>query len=351
MLEDVRRRELTQAIDRLAPGAEVACLGLPDGSLGGRVEELVGALVAMIGTDGGDVVLCAPWRGDGHPDHEAVGVAAAIAAGRTDARLLEYPVWMWHWATEDDVPWRQTRQLPLDDTVRSVKVAAIAAHASQVEPLSPAPGDEVLLDASLLAHFRRDSELFFELDEPVSDDALERIHRERPDPWQVESHYERRKRAITLASLPHERYERALEVGCSVGALAVDLASRCSHLLAIDNSETAVAAAAERTRALPGVEVRRADVPAQWPTGSFDLVSISEVGYFLSPRQLADVVERSIASLTSTGHLLLCHWRHQPVGWPLAGPAVHETFLATGAPVLVEHHEPDFVLHVLGRPA
>lgn len=351
VLEHVRRHELTQAIDRLAPGAEVACLGLPDGSLGGRVEELVGALVAMIGTDGEDVVLCAPWRRDGHPDHEAAGLAAAIAAARTDARLLEYPVWMWHWATEGDVPWPLARHLRLDETVRAAKGSAVAAHASQVEPLSPAPGDEVMLDASVLAHFRRDSELFFELDEPVPDDALERVHRERPDPWQVESDYERRKRALSLASLPREHYERALEVGCSVGALAVDLAARCDHLLAIDSSETAVAAAAERTRALPGVEIRRAQVPAQWPTGTFDLVSISEVGYFLSPRQLAAVVERSIASLTATGHLLLCHWRHQPVGWPLAGPAVHEAFLATGAPVLVEHHEPDFVLHVLGRPA
>ena len=55
------------------------------------------------------------------------------------------------------------------------------------------------------------------------------------------------------------------------------------------------------------------------------------------------------ASLTDDGHLLLCHWRHQPVGWPLAGPGVHDAFLATGAPVLVDHQEPDFLLHVLGR--
>ena len=79
-------------------------------------------------------------------------------------------------------------------------------------------------------------------------------------------------------------------------------------------------------------------------------MSISEVGYFLGPRRLAEVVERALAALTDDGHLLLCHWRHQPVGWPLAGPAVHEAFLATGAPVLVEHQEPDFLLHVRGRP-
>lgn len=351
LLEQVRRQELAQAVARLAPGAEVSCLGLPDGSLGDHVEELVAELVARIGTHGADVVLCAPWRGDGHPDHEAAGAAAAIAAGRTDARLLEYPVWMWHWGQEHDVPWAQARQLRLDETIRPVKRSAVAAHASQVEPLSSAPGDEVLLDAALLAHFRRDVELFFEADEPAADDALDRVHRERPDPWHVESDYERGKRAISLASLPGERYAQGLEVGCSVGALAVDLAARCERLLAIDDSETAISAARERTADLDHVEVRRAAVPGEWPAGTFDLISISEVGYFLSPRQLAEVVERAIGSLTAQGHLLLCHWRHQPVGWPLAGPAVHQAFLATGAPILVEHHDPDFVLHVLGRPA
>ena len=63
------------------------------------------------------------------------------------------------------------------------------------------------------------------------------------------------------------------------------------------------------------------------------------------------MVARARDALTDDGHLLLCHWRHQPEGWPLAGPAVHEAFLATGAPVLVEHQEPDFLLHVLGGPS
>lgn len=63
------------------------------------------------------------------------------------------------------------------------------------------------------------------------------------------------------------------------------------------------------------------------------------------------MVGLAFSTLTDDGHLVLCHWRHQPVGWPLAGPAVHDAFLATGAPVLVEHHEPDFDLLVLGPPS
>lgn len=349
-LADVRRAELREAISALAPGATVRCLDLPDGGVAAYDAELVAALVDTIGTDGDDVVLCAPWRHDGHPDHEAAGRAAAVAAARTDALLLEYPVWLWHWGREDDLPWAQATLLPLDAAARIAKRSAITAHASQVRPLSAEAGDEVLLGEDLLAHFDRD-EVFLIDDEPADDDALDVVHRERPDPWQVDSAYERRKRALTLASLPRERYASALEVGCSVGALAVDLAGRCDRLLAVDDSESAIELARRRTAGVDHVDVRRARVPGEWPPGRFELVSISEVGYFLSPRELADVVERAREALTEDGHLLLCHWRHQPVGWPLAGPAVHRAFLATGAPVLVEHQEPDFVLHVLGRPS
>ena len=347
-LAAVRREELRAAIAVLAPSATVTCLGLPDGDVATHVSELVARLVAEIGTAGHEVLLCSPWRHDGHPDHEAVGRAAAIAASRTDAQLREYPVWLWHWGSEDDVPWAQARLLSLDDDARTAKRAAISKHASQVQALSAAAGDEVLLDEELLAHFDRD-ELFIACPDPVTDDALDVVHRERPDPWQVDSPYERRKRALTLASLPREHYGRALEVGCSVGALALDLAHRCDHLLALDNSEAAIRLAGRRTAAVDTIDVRRARVPDEWPEGRFDLVSVSEVGYFLSPRQLDEVVALAFAALTDDGHLLLCHWRHQPVGWPLAGPAVHAAFVATGATVLVEHHEPDFLLHVLGR--
>ncbi len=347
-LAEVRRAELREAISVLAPDATLRCLDVPDGDVAAHVPEVVAALVETIGTGGADVLLCAPWRQDGHPDHEAVGQAAAIAGVRTDAQLLEYPVWLWHWGSQDDVPWGRASRLPLDAPARTTKRAAIAAHASQVRPLSDRAGDEVLLDEDLLAHFDRD-EVFFSSDREVEDDALDQVHRERPDPWRVDSSYERRKRALTLASLPLEHYGRALEVGCSVGELAVDLAGRCDALLAVDSSRTAIELARRRTAGIDHVDVRQARVPDEWPAGRFDLVSISEVGYFLSPRQLDEVVARTREALTDDGHLLLCHWRHQPVGWPLAGPAVHEAFLATGAAVLVDHREPDFLLHVLER--
>ena len=44
------------------------------------------------------------------------------------------------------------------------------------------------------------------------------------DPWRADSLYERRKRAVVLASLPRERYRRAFEPGCGAGELTRDQA-------------------------------------------------------------------------------------------------------------------------------
>lgn len=342
-----RRGELACAATLLARDAAVVCLERPDGSLAEDEEALAAELVEAIGDAGERTLLAAPWRHDGHPDHEAVGRAAAVAARRTDALLVEYPVWAWHWGTEQDLPWADARVVRLDEVALAAKGAAVAAHVSQVAPLSNLPGDGVLLGPALLEHFERDVEVLIEDRGPAGDDALDRVHRDREDPWDVDGWYERRKRAVTLAGLPREHYGRVLEVGCSVGALALDLAARCDELVAVDSSEAAVEAARARLSGVGHADVRRAEVPAQWPDGSFDLVSVSEVGYFLSPRALGELVTRALGSLAPGGHLLLCHWRHDLVGWPLSGPEVHEAFLATGALVVVEHHDADFLLHVL----
>ena len=80
----------------------------------------------------------------------------------------------------------------------------------------------------------------------------------------------------------------------------------------------------------------------------FDLVVVSEVGYFLSPRDLEDLVERIRRSLTPDGVVLLCHWRHPIHGWPLDAAAVHETFAASGLrPSQGRYVERDFEVVVL----
>lgn len=320
-----RLNEAQQALDVLAPGSPLVFLGLPDGEVAAAEDGVVGSLVDLLG-DGRNAVLVAPWRHDGHPDHEAAGRAAAAAARRTGARLVEYPIWAWRHLDLDDLPWPRLRRLDLDEKLRARKRAAVLEHASQVAPLSDRAGDAVLLGPDVLEHFLTTSEHFLTVTDPT-DDALDRLHREQEDPWGVDHRwYERRKRDLTLAALPRARFRRALEIGCSRGALADDLAERCASLLAVDRSEQAVAAARKRLVTHAHVEVAALDVPREWPEGSFDLVVLSETGYFLSPSDLDRLLDRIVASLTPDGVVLLCHWRHHVDGWVLDGPDVHSRF-------------------------
>lgn len=346
-LAAVRSDELRAAIDVLSPGAASLLLDWSDGAVASHESELVAYLVDLI-ADGRRTLLVAPWRKDGHPDHEAVGRAASATAVRTGARLLEYPIWFWHWARPEDAQWPTGRRVSLDAEVLRRKIAAIAEHRSQVQPLSDLVGDEVLLDPSLLEHFATPYELFWE--QPVHDRALESLHEQEPDPWGVDHRfYEQRKRAVVTALLPRATFRHGIEVGCSTGALAEALASRCARLTALDGSRSAVRSARTRLSNLEHVDVVHAKLPEGFPEADHDLVVLSEVGYFLSPVDLDRLAHLLVQSLTPDGVLVLCHWRHPVVGWPLNGPAVHERFVASGfLPVIAEYRDRDVEVLVLG---
>lgn len=152
-LAAIRRDETDAALDRLGlDPVLVHRLGQPDGGIDETA--LTDALAPLLWRGR----WCfATWRGDGHPDHEAVGRAAAAACAEAGARLLEYPVWMWHWASPDDpsVPWDRARRVELAPPVRACKAAAIGEFRSQIEPLGPAPADAPVLPPPVWARFRR----------------------------------------------------------------------------------------------------------------------------------------------------------------------------------------------------
>ncbi|MFF5081866.1 PIG-L deacetylase family protein [Actinoplanes sp. NPDC000266] len=156
-LAGIRREETAEAMARLGlGGSTVVRLGQPDGGIGEAA--LTDALTPLLGE--GQWCL-ATWRGDGHPDHEAVGRAAAEACARTGARLLEYPIWAWHWATPGDprVPWERARRVPLKSDVLAAKRAAVEAFPSQIHPLGPEPADAAILPPHVLARFARPFEV------------------------------------------------------------------------------------------------------------------------------------------------------------------------------------------------
>ena len=253
----IRAEEARNAADVL--GADrVLRLELEDGAVDSAQESLTTQLVEAVG-DGRGTVIVAPWRRDGHPDHEVVGHAAAAAARRTGADLWEYPVWFWHWASPDEAPWPSLHPFVLDEETLGVKQRAIQAHASQVTPLSALEGDETLLTEEMLAHFEDGPEHYLRTPSAeCPDDSLDRLHEEEADPWGAESRwYEQRKRDLVLAMLPRPDFDRALEIGCSTGALAEALASRSKHVLAVDRSSAALAAARRRFEDREHVAVAR----------------------------------------------------------------------------------------------
>ena len=106
---------------------------------------------------------------------------------------------------------------------------------------------------------------------------------------------------------------------------------RCGQLLSVDVSEQALAQARERCERLPQVRFEKRYLPDEFPGETFDLILVSEVGYYLSLPDLRRLRDRCVSQLKSRGHLLLVHWTPLVHDYPLTGDAVHEEFLAIAA--------------------
>ena len=347
-LAAVRAVEAGAALRALHPAITSESLGVPDVGLRERPEVLREALVRRLDATPGRSLVVAPWRGDGHRDHRVAGeVAEAVTDARPDVELLSYPVWAWHWDDPDapSAPWRTAAALALPPSVLERKRAALAAYRSQVLPLSPAPGDEAIVDDRHAAHHLRDREWFFVRQRSRSRESFDAHYERKPEGWDFDgSWYERRKRAVTLAALPRERYRSALELGCATGVLTAALTERADDVLGTDIAAAPLDRA--RTRA-PMARFVQAALPAEWPDGRWDLVVMSEVGYYLSPDDLDATIDRVLGSLDDDGVLVSCHWRHPDDEAVSSGDAVDARLTERWPrPALVRHVEEDFVLTV-----
>jgi SAM-dependent methyltransferase len=178
---------------------------------------------------------------------------------------------------------------------------------------------------------------------------FEDLYRLDGDPWGFRTRwYETRKRQLTLASLPDRHYGTVFEPGCSIGLLTAELAARSGRVLAMDIS----AAALQQAQACPAdnVEFRVGSVPADWPPGRFDLVVLSEIGYYMDQddcHQLADLAVNAARDLVEV------HWRHPVEEYPLTGDQVHHIIegvaLAHELARLCSYVDTDFRLTVWSR--
>ena len=183
-------------------------------------------------------------------------------------------------------------------------------------------------------------------------DYFDALYAETDDPYGLRNRwYERRKRAILMASLPRERFASAYEPGCGAAELTTDLARRCDAVLASDFSVPAVAAARRRTAELPNVRVERHHLPVDWPVAEapFDLIVLSEVGYFLEEGAMQQIAALCSATLAPDATLVACDWRPDFKERALATARVQTILEEIGLPRLVVHAERDFLLQVWSR--
>lgn len=160
-----------------------------------------------------------------------------------------------------------------------------------------------------------------------------------PDPWKfASSDYERTKYAATLAALPKPHYRSGLEIGCSIGVLTRQLADRCERMLGLDVVESVLGNARATCADRPNASFQLAAVPDQWPEGTFDLVVLSEVIYFLSHDDLARLVARIEASLAPGGDIVIVHWLGE-TNYPQSGDEAADGFIAGSAHFMQVAHQ------------
>ena len=171
----------------------------------------------------------------------------------------------------------------------------------------------------------------------TSSEFFEEKYRGSVDPWQfAASEYELGRYEAILRALRPRRYRRAFEPGCSIGVLTEGLAGLCEQVEAVDLSETAVRRAQERCSAWPQVQVRTGTLPDALPAGVFDLVVLSEIGYYFDEAALERVATLLVSRLEPGGVLLAAHWLGFSEDHILSGDRVHEV-LGTVPGLALDH--------------
>ncbi|CAM5275058.1 SAM-dependent methyltransferase [Sphingobium scionense] len=150
-------------------------------------------------------------------------------------------------------------------------------------------------------------------------DYFERMFSGTSDPWDLESSsYEQAKFEDSIAALGSRNYASGFEVGCAKGMLTLKLSALCKALLSIDVSETALAAAKQRTAHLDHVTFEQMAFPRTAPSGQFELIVLSEVAYYWDDMDIGRAAEWLEAHLLVGGDLLLVHFT-EDTDYPQSG--------------------------------
>jgi SAM-dependent methyltransferase len=159
------------------------------------------------------------------------------------------------------------------------------------------------------------------------------------DPWDFAHNRDEQCRYDrTVSALAHRRYQRAFEPGCSVGALTERLAGICDLVEAIDFSETAIATARARCAHLLNVRFDCRPLSERLPVNGFDLLVLSEIGYYFSPDVWREISAELVAAMSPKATLLGVHWLGHSADHCMHGDPVHE-ILGANSQLRLEYGE------------
>lgn len=275
-----------------------------------------------------------PYKNDAHDDHKATWKLAQLAVQQSNNKptRVEYPIWLWKNGKKEEIPDLSDYnffRLNISE-VQAQKESAIVAHKSQVTRLIDDDPEGFCLTPELLEPFTGTEEYYFfpkkAAAHSLTKDYFDKLYQQQADPWNFEqSDYENEKYRETLNVLG-THYASALEIGCSVGVLTYMLAARCTKLLAVDISEKPIEIARKRCENQPQVTFKALDISTEFPTNAYDLILISEVGYYLTEEKLLELYQNCKKNISDQGQILLVHWTGFVEEYPLSGKEVHKLF-------------------------
>ena len=295
--------------------------------------------------------------------HGADDQLAGLAAGRMRVAIATIDRWLEYAGRRAD------EDRPMADTSIEARWAIASACREIIADAATACGSRPLATGGALSRGRRDLDLFLlqhrlepklaahghggdrrdgrRMTPPAEADArppsaashdrprvaaafFEDLYERSEDPWSfATSDYERRKYAHTLSSLGAPRFERALEIGCSIGVFTELLASVTGELVAIDVSERALARARRRLHGRRGVRFVRASFPEEMPAGHWDLIVCSEILYYLDRDAFALAVDRLRSASRRARRCSPSTGARPTRTYPLLGDEVHDRLVAT----------------------
>ncbi len=152
-LREVRARETRNAYRELGIDPLRIRLEIPDSAVQAQSETLRQALATRLA---GASIVFAPLETDGHPDHDAVGLATREVTAALDATLWRFAIWAR--VHPERITQGAPSCLPLPPDVVSRKRRAAAQYRSQLTALGPDAEDGPVLPRGFLAHFIQDKE-------------------------------------------------------------------------------------------------------------------------------------------------------------------------------------------------